>query len=134
MYFDAADAGIVYDSLADQADGLQQAIDYAAKQANGALQISGIVRSARPLDNPANVPIYGLGSGDNWRVSPSAILFDVDVDEPKRPAIAFSSSWRPPIVRGITLAGPGWGPPKPWGAMPANLYGLRLPCRCLIQD
>src|SRR3954471_22053004 len=134
MYFDAADAGIVYDSLADQADGLQQAIDYAAKQANGALQISGIVRSARPLDNPANVPIIGLGSGDNWKVSPSAILFDVDVAEPKRPAIAFAKSSRPIVVRGLTLAGPAWDKTTPFGQMPANLSGLGVPCRCHIQD
>src|SRR4051794_1942090 len=134
MYFDAADAGIVYDSLADQADGLQQAIDYAAKQANGALQISGIVRSARPLDNAANVPIIGLGSGDNWKVSPSAILFDVDVAEPKRPAIAFAKSSRPIVVRGLTLAGPGWQSATSWGKPPANLYGLAIPSRCHVQD
>src|SRR4051794_25925812 len=121
MHFDVASAGVVYGSGDDQHQGLQDAIDFAATRDNGSIQISGIVRSGRPLDNHANVPICGLGSGDNWRASPSAILFDADVDEPKRPAIAFSKSWRPPIVRGITLAGPGWATPKPWGAMPANL-------------
>ena len=42
--------------LLDQADGLQEAIDFAAKQANGSIQISGIVR-ARVRCQPQNVPI-----------------------------------------------------------------------------
>jgi hypothetical protein len=134
MHFDAAEAGVVYGSLADQAAGLQDAIDFAAKRDNGSLQISGIVRAARPLSNPANVPIIGLGSGDSWKVSPSAILFDVDVAEPKRPAIAFANSSRPVVVRGITLAGPAWSTATPLGQLPANLYGLGVPCRCLVQD
>lgn len=134
MHFDVASAGVVYGSRDDQYQGLQDAIDFAAKRENGSLQISGIVKSARPLENKSNVPIYGLGSGDNWRVSPSALLFDVDSAEPKQPAIAFAKSWRPPIVKGITLAGPGWGSPAPVGDMPANMYGLGLPCRCLIED
>src|SRR4051795_11760223 len=133
MHFDVADAGVVYDSLADQADGLQEAIDFAAKQVNGSLQVGGIVRAARPLNNPNNVPIIGLGSGDNWKVSPSAILFDVDVAEPKRPAMTFSSS-SPVVIRGITFAGPSWGDAKPWGTTPANLYALGVSSRCLIQD
>src|SRR4051794_15268393 len=134
MHFDAAQAGVVYGSLADQADALQDAIDFTAEQANGSLLISGIVRAARPLNNPANVPIYGLGSGENWKVSPSAILFDVDVAEPKCPAISFAKNSRPVVVRGITLAGPAWGDAASWGQMPANLYGLGLPCRCHVQD
>src|SRR3954452_10868898 len=115
MHFDVAEAGVQYDSLADQADGLQEAIDYAAGQVNGSLQVSGIVRAARPLSNPKNVPIIGLGSGDNWQVSPSALLFDVDVAQAKVPAIAFSKSAQPIVVRGVTLAGPGWNTTTPMG-------------------
>src|SRR4051794_2270786 len=134
MHFDAADTGIVYGSPADQADGLQEAIDYAAGRENGSLQISGIVHSGRPLSNLRNVPIFGLGSGDSWAVSPSAIVFDVDVAEPKRPAIAFSNTAQPIVVRGITLAGPRWASTTPLGQLPANLYGLGVACRCMVQD
>src|SRR4051794_6359940 len=134
MPFDVAQAGVIYGSPNDQAQGLQDAIDYAAKQQNGSIQINGIVQCSRPLSNLQNVPIIGLGSGDNWKVSPSAILFTKDIATPGTPAIAYAEMWRPIVVRGITLAGPSWGDPKPPGVMPANLYGMGIPCRCLVED
>jgi hypothetical protein len=114
---------------------MQLAIDKASKVSNGSLLVDGIVQIDFPLDNSAaNIPIRGLGSAENWKASPSAIVLRKDGPILKEPGIKYSKSWRSVRIRDISLVGPGWGDPQPWGSPVANRVAFNSPGGCRIED
>jgi hypothetical protein len=128
--YDFAAFGGTYDGAKiDQQAALNAWIAKTAAYKNPSMFLGGQVRSAGPIDNPTNVPLFGIDSGETWDVSPSAILFDKDVAVANTPCIRHGLHWRPYHIEGLTIGGPMHGDPGFIGSLGPNLTGFDCPTR-----